>query len=152
MVGGAGAAYRGGVMKEVLRPWRETSTWWSLTHVLLDAAVGSVTFTVVITLAALSLALLITFPLALPCVWGLFVASRAMSAIERSRLENLLGKTDDTVVRQVDIGGYGFDSPVVKQYGIKGVPAFELYDAKGELVADGQAAREQVKKMLAAVQ
>ena len=79
-------------MKEVLRPWREASTWWSLTHVLLDAAVGSIAFTVVITFAALSLALLITFPLALPCVWGLFVASRAMSAIERSRLENLLGE------------------------------------------------------------
>jgi signal transduction histidine kinase len=79
-------------MKEVLRPWREASTWWSLTHVLLDAAVGSISFTVVITLAALSIALLITFPLALPCVWGLFVASRAMSAIERSRLENLLGE------------------------------------------------------------
>ena len=92
MVGGCAGAYLGGVMKEVLRPWREASTWWSLTHVLLDAAVGSIAFTVVITFAALSLALLITFPLALPCVWGLFVASRAMSAIERSRLENLLGE------------------------------------------------------------
>src|SRR5690606_7054265 len=35
--------------------------------------------------------LLITFPLAVPVAWLLFVASRAMAAIERSRIAALLG-------------------------------------------------------------
>ena len=49
-------------------------------------------FSVVVALAATSLALLITFPLALPVVWLLFVSARAMAAVERSRLASLLGE------------------------------------------------------------
>ena len=83
MVRGGPRAYRVGVLRDLLRPWRSTSTWWSLTNVMLDAALGAVGFTIVITFLALTVALLITFPLALPCAWLLFVSSRALSAIER---------------------------------------------------------------------
>jgi signal transduction histidine kinase len=79
------------VIRDLLRPWRQATTWWSLTHVLLDVLVGSVTFTVTVTLLALSVGLLVTFPLALPVVWLLFAASRLMGRLERSRLEALLG-------------------------------------------------------------
>jgi signal transduction histidine kinase len=79
------------VIRDLLRPWREATTWWSLTHVLLDVIVGSVTFTVTVTLLATSVGLLVTFPLALPVVWLLFAASRLMGRLERSRLEALLG-------------------------------------------------------------
>ena len=80
------------VIRDLLRPWREATTWWSLTHVLLDVLVGAVTFSVTITLLATSVFLLITFPLALPVIWGLFVGSRVMAAVERSRVAALLGE------------------------------------------------------------
>ncbi len=86
------------MIRDLLRPWRDATTWWSLTHVLLDVLVGVVTFTVTVTLLATSAALLITFPLALPVIWGLFVASRAMAAVERSRFAALLGETLDDPV------------------------------------------------------
>jgi signal transduction histidine kinase len=86
-----GHAYGVSVISDVLRPWREASTWWSLAQVFTDLAVGAVTFSVVVALGATSLALLITFPLALPVVWLLFVSARVMAAAERSRLAALLG-------------------------------------------------------------
>jgi len=45
-----------------------------------------------VVLAVTSVALLITFPLALPFVWLLFVTARVMSAVERSRIDALLGE------------------------------------------------------------
>jgi signal transduction histidine kinase len=87
-----GHAYGVSVISDVLRPWRDASTWWSLGCVFMDVAVGTVMFSVVVALAATSLALLITFPLALPVVWLLFVSARAMTAAERSRLASLLGE------------------------------------------------------------
>ena len=80
------------MIRDLLRPWREASTWWSLTHVMLDPLVGAVTFTVSVALLATSLGLLITFPLALPFIWVLSVSSRAMAVVERSRLAALLGE------------------------------------------------------------
>jgi signal transduction histidine kinase len=82
----------GRVIRDLLRPWRDATTWWSLTHVLLDVLVGAVTFTVTITLLVTSAALLITFPLALPVIWALFVSARVMTAVERSRIAALLGE------------------------------------------------------------
>jgi signal transduction histidine kinase len=86
------------VIRDLLRPWRDATTWWSLTHVLLDAFVGAVAFTVMVTLLVTSAALLITFPLALPVVWALFVSARVLSAVERSRIAALLGEQLDDPV------------------------------------------------------
>jgi signal transduction histidine kinase len=91
MVRRPGGSYRDPVIRDLLRPWREAATWWSLTHLLLDVFVGTVTFTVTVTLLAISLGLLITFPLALPFIWLTFVASRLMGRMERSRIDALLG-------------------------------------------------------------
>ena len=108
MVSRGPPAYRVGVLRDLLRPWRSTSTWWALTNVMLDAAVGSVAFAVVITLLVTTLALLITFPLALPCAWLLFVSSRALAAIERSRLAALLGeRITDPIAPFVATGPWG---------------------------------------------
>ena len=60
---------------------------------MVDPLMGTVTFTVSVVLLALSVALLITFPFALPFIWGLAVSSRAMAAVERSRVAALLGGT-----------------------------------------------------------
>jgi signal transduction histidine kinase len=78
------------VLRDLLWPWRRT-TWWSLTHVLLDVFVATITFTVTVTLLATTLALLITFPLAIPFAWLLFVAAHWMDQVERSRIAALLG-------------------------------------------------------------
>lgn len=56
---------------------------------MIDAALGALGFTVMVTFLATTLALLITFPLALPFAWGLSVSALALSAIERSRLAAL---------------------------------------------------------------
>jgi signal transduction histidine kinase len=58
----------------------------------MDLVIGTVMFTVTVVLAVTSVALLITFPLALPFVWLLFVTARVMSAVERSRVDALLGE------------------------------------------------------------
>jgi signal transduction histidine kinase len=79
------------VLRDLLRPWRQAATWWSLTHVMLDVVVGTVTFTVVVTLLATSLGLLITFPLAIPVIWLLFAASLVLGRVQRSRFQALLG-------------------------------------------------------------
>jgi signal transduction histidine kinase len=49
-----------------------------------------ITFTVVVTLLAITLGLLITFPLAIPIAWLLFVLACGMGRIERSRVRTLL--------------------------------------------------------------
>jgi signal transduction histidine kinase len=79
------------VIRDLLRPWRESLTWWRLTHIVLGGFVGIVTFTLMVVLLALSVSLLITFPLALPCAWGLFVVARGIGHVERSRYAALLG-------------------------------------------------------------
>jgi len=91
MVAGTGAAYGVSVIRDLFRPWREQATWWALTHLLLDAFVGAFTASVVLTLLFTTGALLITFPLALPFAWLLFVLSHLMARIERSRIASLLG-------------------------------------------------------------
>ena len=52
--------------------------------------VGTVTFTVVITLLATSLGLAVVAPLAVPVAWLLFAAAQLLGRVERSRLAALL--------------------------------------------------------------
>ena len=79
------------VIRDLLRPWRESLTWWRLTHLVLGVFIGIATFTLMVVLLALSVSLLITFPLALPFVWALFVVARGIGHVERSRYAALLG-------------------------------------------------------------
>lgn len=79
------------MIRDLVRPWREAATWWSLTHVLLDVLVGPVTFSVIVALLATTVGLLVTFPLAVPVAWLLFVSARGMAQLERSRFAALLG-------------------------------------------------------------
>ncbi len=79
------------MIRDLLRPWRESLTWWRLTHIVLGVFIGTVTCTVIVVLLCLSIALLITFPLALPFAWALFVVARGIGHVERSRYAALLG-------------------------------------------------------------
>src|SRR5918997_4368899 len=74
----------------LLRPWRDARTWRELAHVCTDWIVGTVSFTVVITLLATSLGLAVVAPLAVPVAWLLFAASQLLGRVERNRLAALL--------------------------------------------------------------
>ena len=56
----------------------------------LDLLVGTVTFTVVVTLLSTSAGLLVTLPFAVPFLWLLFVCSAGFGRMERSRAAALL--------------------------------------------------------------
>lgn len=64
------------------------------------------------------------------------------------RLEELVGRDTDYVVRKVDIRE--FKSPVWNQYELHktGVPAFRIYDGEGEMLAEGKAARARLEEVL----
>ena len=69
------------------------------------------------------------------------------------RLDELHKSRDDIAVVKVDINrpdvkGIDWDSPVVKQYGIRSVPHFKVFDADGKLVAEGRKASEMVYGMV----
>jgi signal transduction histidine kinase len=94
------------MIRDLFRPWREQATWWALTHLLLDAFVGSITFSVVFTLLAVTVSLLITFPLALPFAWLLFVVAHWLARMERSRVAALLGERLEDPVPPLEAKGW----------------------------------------------
>jgi signal transduction histidine kinase len=98
MAAGPVGAYGERVLEDILLPWRRSSTWWALTHLALDVFVGSITFSVTVTLLATTVGLLITFPLAIPFAWLLFVVAHWMAGAERSRIAALLGEAVDDPV------------------------------------------------------
>jgi signal transduction histidine kinase len=79
------------VFSEILRPWRQASTWWGLVHAVLDMFVGTFTFTVVVVLASVTFGMLFTLIFWVPFLWVLFVTGRAIGHVERSRFAALLG-------------------------------------------------------------
>jgi signal transduction histidine kinase len=78
------------VLRRAFDPWRP-STWWTFTHLVTDVVVGTITFSIVVTLLATTFGLLITFFLAIPVFWLLMVVSRGLAHMERSRAAALLG-------------------------------------------------------------
>lgn len=70
----------------LLRPWRDARTWQELAQVCTDWIVGTVSFTVVVTLLATSVGLAIVAPLAVPVAWLLFASAQLLGRVERSRL------------------------------------------------------------------
>jgi signal transduction histidine kinase len=78
------------MVASLLRPWRDARTWRELAHLCLDLWVGTATFTVIVTLLAISLGLAVVAPLAVPVVWLLFAAAQWLGRLERSRLAALL--------------------------------------------------------------
>jgi signal transduction histidine kinase len=102
---GGTETYGDHVLRSVLAPWRR-SLWWDLTHVTTGVVVGTASFTAVVTIAATALGLLITFPLAIPVVWALFLAARAIGHLERSRASALLGVEIADPVRPLAPGSW----------------------------------------------
>jgi signal transduction histidine kinase len=78
------------VVSGLFRPWRTPGMWRGALYIALDVLFGVISFTLIITLLSTTLGLLITFPLALPFAWLLFVVAVGLGRIERSRLAALL--------------------------------------------------------------
>jgi len=106
MVTTGSSAYRDLVLRTLFAPWRRTSTFWAIGHSALNLPIGAVAFSVAVTLAATSLGLLITFPLAIPVIWLLFLWARVVGRVERSRVESLLGVAIADPVRPLPEGSW----------------------------------------------
>ncbi|MPY93630.1 MAG: sensor histidine kinase [Acidimicrobiia bacterium] len=78
------------MLESLFHPWTTNRTWRSLTHVLLDSPISALGGTTVLVLLVAAAALVVTFPLALPFAWLMFVAARGMGRLERSRFAALL--------------------------------------------------------------
>lgn len=78
------------MLAALFRPWRTTRTWRTLGHSLLDLVMGSITFTLIVTLLATTVGLLVTFVFAVPVAWLLFVVATGLGRVERSRFAALL--------------------------------------------------------------
>lgn len=68
-------------------------------------------------------------------------------------LQQLHDVRPDIVVRSFDINregtkGIDWDSPLVKQYGLRSVPSFKIFNERGLLVAEGKDASQQVLSVL----
>lgn len=64
-------------------------------------------------------------------------------------LEKLAAARPDLVVRKLDINrpgvqGIDWGSPLAQQYGLNSIPHFKIYDAQGKLIAEGEAASQQL--------
>jgi thiol-disulfide isomerase/thioredoxin len=69
------------------------------------------------------------------------------------RLKELDKSRPDIVVKKIDINrpgkaGIDWQSPLVSQYDIKGVPFFMIYDKDGKLMASGRDAMQKVGEFL----
>ena len=68
-------------------------------------------------------------------------------------LEALPEKRQDIVVRSFDVNrkeamGVDFESPLAQQYEIHVLPSFKIFNDKGRQIADGSAARDQVRDLI----
>jgi thiol-disulfide isomerase/thioredoxin len=71
-------------------------------------------------------------------------------------LDKLHAQRDDIAVVKVDINrpkikGIDWKSPVAQQYQLESIPHFKIYDAGGNLIAEGQKAREKVSAWLKSI-
>jgi signal transduction histidine kinase len=75
-----------------LRPWRQPWRLWKLGCYNVTALpVAAVTFSLIIAMLSTSVGLLITFVIALPFAWLMFVISRGLAHVERGRTAALAG-------------------------------------------------------------
>ena len=79
------------MIRRLFRPWRQLSTWWALTYLVLGLVIGTIYFAVVVTLVAVTVGTLPVLPVAIVSGWLLFVVSAGFGRLERSRLSAFLG-------------------------------------------------------------
>jgi signal transduction histidine kinase len=78
-------------MPLLLRPWGDVPRLWrSFAYLAIGVPLGIVSFTAVITLLSITVSLLVTLVLAIPAAWALFVTTRILGTVDRSRAIALL--------------------------------------------------------------
>ena len=88
---------------------RPAQLWRDLCFVTIGGVCSTISFSLVVTLLATSLGMLITLPLALPFIWLLFAVSHLAAGVERSRIVSLLGiELHDPVVHPEGRGWRGW--------------------------------------------
>lgn len=81
-----------------------------------------------------------------------FYSDQCPPCREMERVMEYLAEHDrDLAIRRVNIdrrghAGIDFDSPLAEQHGVEAVPSFRIYDKTGRLVAQGDAAKDQVRQ------
>lgn len=78
------------MLRSLLRPWRDTATWWAVVHLSLDMAIGHLTTMFVFTTVVTALSLIVFLPLSIVVVWIGFLVARGLAQVERSRYAALL--------------------------------------------------------------
>ncbi len=87
------------VIEHLIAPWRAPGRLWrTVVHLALGPIVGAITFAVTIALLATAASLVVTFVVAIPFAWLLFVTSRGFGHLERSRVQALLDERIDDPV------------------------------------------------------
>ena len=79
------------VLGTLLRPWRDSATWFAFVHLSLDAFLGHVTTMFVVMAIIMSVSFVWLFPISIVVVWVTFLVARGMAQIERTRYAALLG-------------------------------------------------------------
>ena len=72
-------------------PWRTSSTFRALGHLVLDLPVGAAMFALTFPVAAVMVSTIVLFPLSLAASVVLFLVAHGLARVERSRFEALLG-------------------------------------------------------------
>ncbi|CAN5557636.1 sensor histidine kinase [soil metagenome] len=85
MGGAASGAYAPEVLRSLLRPWTQASTWWGLVQLITGLFTGYVATIFVVVGTASLLPMLIVFPVALIGFWLMFLIGHGMAVVERSR-------------------------------------------------------------------
>lgn len=95
------------VASDLFRPWRRPGElWWGLVHIMTGLVVGSVVGILAWSLVAVTAVLLITFPLALPFAWLLFVVVLRSGRFERTRFAALLDVEIDDPIPPLEAGSW----------------------------------------------
>lgn len=69
------------------------------------------------------------------------------------KIAAMASKKPEVVVNQLvidrpGVNGIDWQSPLARQYELRSVPYFKIYDSAGSLVAEGEPARKMIAKML----
>ena len=72
-------------------PWRSSSTFRALGHLVLDLPIGAAMFALTFPVAAVMVGTIVLFPISLAASVVLFLVAHGLARIERSRFEALLG-------------------------------------------------------------
>jgi signal transduction histidine kinase len=79
------------VSAALFAPWRTSSTFRALGHLILDLPIGAAMFALTFPIAAVMVSTIVLFPISLAASVFLFLIAHGLARVERSRFDALLG-------------------------------------------------------------